>query len=115
MDLNVLTGYVQATDLVYAGQLLQYVTTYGITGLTSGGFINIQNLMNAANSTLVLGQPPRETRTVARTWSTRHRYLVNQGVVVDEVRATPLRKLARWQADPSPAAPGGISACAAGP
>src|SRR5207247_5338196 len=26
LDLNVLTGYVKATDLVYAGQLLPYVT-----------------------------------------------------------------------------------------
>src|SRR5438552_790096 len=52
MDLNVLTGYVKATDLVYAGALLSYVSAYGITGLTSGGFINIQNLMNAANAVL---------------------------------------------------------------
>src|SRR5262249_28442636 len=57
MDLNVLAGYVQATDLVYAGALLQYASTYGITGLTSGGFINVQNLMNAANA--ILGIDPR--------------------------------------------------------
>jgi hypothetical protein len=57
MDLNVLAGYVQATDLVYAGALLQYATTYGITGLTSGGFIDVQNLMNAANA--ILGIDPR--------------------------------------------------------
>ena len=54
MDLNVLTGYVRTTDLVYAGSLLAYQTTYGITGLTSGGFISVQNLMNAANSALAL-------------------------------------------------------------
>ena len=41
MDLNVLTGYVQTTDLVYAGGLLPYATGYGLTGLTSGGFISI--------------------------------------------------------------------------
>lgn len=44
----------QTTDLVYAGALLQYASTYGITGLTSGGFINVQNLMNAANAILAL-------------------------------------------------------------
>jgi hypothetical protein len=52
MDLNVLTGYVQATDLVYAGSLLQYAGAYGIGGLSSGGFIDVQNLMNAANTVL---------------------------------------------------------------
>jgi hypothetical protein len=54
MDLNVLGGYVHATDLVYAGALLPFTTTYGITGLTSGGFIDVQDLMNAANA--ILGQ-----------------------------------------------------------
>jgi hypothetical protein len=54
MDLNVLTGYVKATDLVYAGGLLPYASAYGITGLTSGGFIDVQYLMQAANA--VLGQ-----------------------------------------------------------
>jgi hypothetical protein len=51
IDLNVLAGYVKTTGLVYAGALLQYASTYGITGLTSG-FINVQNLMNAANAIL---------------------------------------------------------------
>ena len=54
MDLNVLAANVQAADLVYAGGLLPYAGAYGITGLTSGGFIDVQDLMNAANS--VLGQ-----------------------------------------------------------
>ncbi len=54
MDLNVLAGYVKTTDLVYAGSLLAYPDAYGITGLTSGGFISVQNLMTAANA--VLGQ-----------------------------------------------------------
>jgi uncharacterized delta-60 repeat protein len=53
-DLNVLAGYVNATDLVYAGALVPYASAYGITGLTSGGFIDVQSLMNAANA--VLGQ-----------------------------------------------------------
>jgi hypothetical protein len=54
MDLNVLAGYVKATDLVYAGGLLSYASAYGIIGLTSGGFIDVQNLMNAANAVLAL-------------------------------------------------------------
>jgi hypothetical protein len=57
MDLNVLTGYVQNTDLVYTGALLPYATTYGIAGLTSGGFIDVQSLMSAANAEL--GADPR--------------------------------------------------------
>jgi hypothetical protein len=52
MDLNVLAGNVQATDLVYAGGLLPHASAYGITGLTSGGFIDVQDLMNAANAVL---------------------------------------------------------------
>ena len=56
MDLNVLAGYVHTTDLVYAGSLLAYQTT---SGLTSGGFISVQNLMNAANAMLALD--PRAT------------------------------------------------------
>src|SRR5258708_7953187 len=51
-DLNVLAGYVHATDLVYAGALVPYATAYGITGLTSGGFIDVVDLMKAANSVL---------------------------------------------------------------
>jgi hypothetical protein len=57
MDLNVLAGDVKATDLVYAGGLLQYAGTYGISGLTSGGFIDVQDLMNAANAVLGLVSP----------------------------------------------------------
>jgi hypothetical protein len=52
LDLNVLGGNVHNTDLVYAGNLAAYQTTYGITGLTSGGFITVQNLMSAANAVL---------------------------------------------------------------
>ena len=54
MDLNILAANVQATDLVYAGGLLSYAGAYGIGGLTSGGFIDVQNLMNAANAILAL-------------------------------------------------------------
>src|SRR5262249_15602620 len=54
MDLNTLAGYVHSTDLVYAGAVLPYAGTYAINGLTSGGFISVQNLMNAANSILAL-------------------------------------------------------------
>jgi hypothetical protein len=48
---------VKATDLVYAGGLLQYAGAYGIAGLTSGGFIDVQSLMNAANAVLGLVSP----------------------------------------------------------
>ncbi len=57
MDLNVLAGYVQATDLVYAGSLLPYASTSAITGLTDGGFIDVQNLMSAADA--ILGADPK--------------------------------------------------------
>ncbi len=57
MDLNVLAGYVKATDLVYAGALLPYAGSSGIAGLTSGGFIDVQNLMNDANAVLALVRP----------------------------------------------------------
>ena len=57
MDLNFLTGYVKATDLVFAGQLLPYASADGITGLTYGGFIDVQNLMNAANAVLSQVRP----------------------------------------------------------
>jgi hypothetical protein len=57
MDLNVLSGYVHATDLVYAGALLPFASAYGITGLTSGGFIDVQNLMSAANTILAQVSP----------------------------------------------------------
>jgi hypothetical protein len=54
LDLNVLDGYVQTTDLLYAGGLLPYAVVDNIAGLTSGGFIDVQSLMQAANT--VLGQ-----------------------------------------------------------
>jgi hypothetical protein len=54
IDLNVLSGDVKLTDLVYAGGLLPYAVADDITGLTTGGFIDVQNLMQAANA--VLGQ-----------------------------------------------------------
>jgi hypothetical protein len=57
MDLNVLAGYVKATDLVFAGGLLPYATADNITGLTSGGFIDLQDLMNAANAALATVKP----------------------------------------------------------
>jgi hypothetical protein len=52
MNLNFLAGYVQASDLVFAGGLLPYATADNITGLSSGGFIDVQNLMQAANAVL---------------------------------------------------------------
>jgi uncharacterized repeat protein (TIGR03803 family) len=57
MDLNVMAGYVQASDLVFAGGLLSYATADHITGLTSGEFINVQNLMQAANAVLATVTP----------------------------------------------------------
>jgi hypothetical protein len=57
LDLNVLSGYVKATDLVYAGGLLPYATADNIAGLTSGGFTDVQNLINDANAVLGLVQP----------------------------------------------------------
>jgi hypothetical protein len=57
MDLNVLTGYVKGTDLVYAGGLLPYATADNIAGLTSGGFIDVQLLMQAANAALAQVSP----------------------------------------------------------
>ena len=50
MGLNILAGFVERTDLVSAGGLLPYVTKYGSTGLTAGGFISAGNLMAAANA-----------------------------------------------------------------
>jgi Right handed beta helix region len=57
MELNVLSGDVHPTDLVYAAQLLPYAATYGIAGLTSGGFIDVQDLLNAANTILAQVTP----------------------------------------------------------
>lgn len=57
LDLNVLAGDVQATDLVFAGGLLPYASAYGITGLTSGGFIDIQDLIQAVNALLAQVSP----------------------------------------------------------
>jgi hypothetical protein len=52
MDLNVLAGYVDASDLVYAGGLLPFAAADNIVGLTAGGFIDINELMQAANAAL---------------------------------------------------------------
>jgi uncharacterized repeat protein (TIGR03803 family) len=57
MDLNVLAGDVRATDLVFAGGLLPYASADQIMGLTSGGFIDVQDLMNAANAALAQVRP----------------------------------------------------------
>jgi uncharacterized repeat protein (TIGR03803 family) len=57
MDLNVLAGDVRTTDLVFAGGLLPYATADHIAGLTSGGFIDVQDLMNAANAVLAQVRP----------------------------------------------------------
>jgi hypothetical protein len=68
MDLNVLAGNVQATDLVYAGGLLPYSSAYGITGLTSGGFIDVRDLMNAANAVLAQVNPGAPSGDPNRTY-----------------------------------------------
>ena len=53
MDLDVLSSYVQTTDVVYAGNLLAYVgTSFSTLGLDGGGFITIGNLMTLANNAL---------------------------------------------------------------
>jgi hypothetical protein len=60
LDLNVLAGNVQATDLVYAGGpggLLPFATADNIAGLTSGGFIDVQDLINASNAALAQVSP----------------------------------------------------------
>jgi hypothetical protein len=57
MDLNVLADYVKATDVVYAGGLLPYATADNIAGLTSGGFLDVQDLIQAANVALAQVSP----------------------------------------------------------
>jgi hypothetical protein len=57
LDLNVMAGYVKATDLVYAGRLLPYATADSIAGLTDGGFIDVAYLMQAANAALAQVSP----------------------------------------------------------
>jgi hypothetical protein len=52
LDLNVVSGYVKATDLLFAGALLPYAAADQITGLTTGGFIDVQHLVQAANTAL---------------------------------------------------------------
>jgi hypothetical protein len=53
MELNVFAAYVKSTDVVYAGQLLQFNTLANpIVGLDSGGFITIGNLLAAASAAL---------------------------------------------------------------
>ncbi len=53
MDLNVLFGYVKTTDVVYAGNLLQFAgSAYSVTGLDGGGFITVGNLTTLANNSL---------------------------------------------------------------
>jgi hypothetical protein len=53
MDLNVLSGNVNAADVVYAGNLLPVVgSSFAVTGLDGGGFITVGNLMTLANNAL---------------------------------------------------------------
>ena len=53
MDLNILSGNVKLTDVVYASDLLQFVgSSYSVAGLDGGGFISVGNLMTLANSAL---------------------------------------------------------------
>jgi hypothetical protein len=57
MDLNVLAGNLKAMDLIYAGALLPYAAADHIAGLTSGGFIGVQDLIKVANAVLGRAQP----------------------------------------------------------
>jgi hypothetical protein len=53
VELNKLTGLIQSTNMVYAGQLLQYnAASHPISGLDSGGFIDIADLIAASNAAL---------------------------------------------------------------
>ncbi len=53
MDLNVMSGFVKTTEMVYAGNLLQYVgTAYSTTGLDGGGFISVGDLLKLVNNAL---------------------------------------------------------------
>lgn len=78
MDLNVLAGYVHATDLIYAGGILSYVASNSIPGLTTGGFIDVRHLMNAVNATLdqvIPGNPsgdPNEAYETAMLQAVAH-------------------------------------------
>ena len=57
MDLNVLSGNVQSSAQVYAGDLLQFAgTSYSTNGLDTGGFITVGNLMTLANNALAAYQ-----------------------------------------------------------
>jgi hypothetical protein len=53
MELNVLTGYVKTSDMVFAGNLLPYVgSAYSVTGLDGGGFIAVGDLLTLASNAL---------------------------------------------------------------
>jgi hypothetical protein len=47
----------KATDLVFAGDQPPCASADNIAGLTSGGFIDVQDLMNAANAVLAQVSP----------------------------------------------------------
>jgi uncharacterized delta-60 repeat protein len=70
LDLNVRTGFVKASDLVFAGQLLPYETADGITGLTGGGFLDVQDLMSAANAVLSQAKPGAPAADPNQTYET---------------------------------------------
>jgi len=58
MNLNVASGKVTATSVVYAGDLLRFAGSgYSITGLDGGGFITVANLMTLANNALAQYTP----------------------------------------------------------
>lgn len=59
-ELNVLAGFANGSDLVYAGGLLPFGSQKNVPGLTSGGFLSVQNLFTSANALLLqdpLGGP----------------------------------------------------------
>lgn len=59
-ELNVLAGFAKGSDLIYAGGLLPFGAQNNVPGLTSGGFLSLQNLFTSANALLLqdpLGGP----------------------------------------------------------
>jgi hypothetical protein len=63
LDLNVQAG---SADLDFAGGLLPYARADHIAGLTGGGFIDVQDLMQAANAVLNQVRPRDSGRALRR-------------------------------------------------
>jgi hypothetical protein len=69
MALNVLSGHVKTTAVVYAGNLLPYVGSFSVTGLDGGGFISVGNLMSLANTALANYTPAVRGDNDFNRWS----------------------------------------------